>query len=523
MLKFRINSDDLSEPWQRAGRALVAGDSRVVPFRNPMLENMLIQSPGQTCIVVRERGRVPARDRVLSASGFHKALGALRRWPLDMLVLLIDHKARRVRLRSGRGGNAPVFLMPSDTALIGDWDPQCLLPEVTALRPGAAALFLRNFDMPYGPHTLFEGLELAVADSIVDWSPGQPLRHLSAPDWPQPRATALRPGGDPVAVALDMLKASMERMIHPDVCYGSELSGGLDSALVSIVAQDQLEGLFTFGLRLPEMDGQSERRLSMIERFGFEDHLFDLEKAVPLAPNSPRWEGIGSVPWEETYEEGVAHLLGQARELGVSAMFTGFGGDELCGLHPGEPPVPSHLAPFEPAGEERIDADFLTSDALSAMRGYAPETAPRAAIEGSALETVAYGAALYMRHGIWPIHPLCTPELARFCAALPWEWRAGRRIEREMLRRIGCPEIVAGSRRVDSFLPALASGMRNGSFAPVQRLFGGARLARLGLVDRDRLQRDFEDWRASGSDEAVLPFYSAASLELALRQTGIAP
>ncbi|WP_019955367.1 asparagine synthase-related protein [Yoonia vestfoldensis] len=530
MLSFRLDAGDLrgkwGVDWRHTGDRLVAAQSEIIPFANPMLQHLLILSPHTTCLIVRERGAgnapkaAPAEIRINDAD-LHRVVSRYLRWPLQLTLLLVDHRTGSVRLFAGQGGNAPVYLLEKGDVLLGHWDPQHLIPEVRKIDIGSAARFLRDFDMPYGPQTFYPDLHVLTEESTLDWRPGRGLRAVPPKPHPQPRSAALDPAADPVEIALDILSSALARSLPADVLVGTELSGGLDSALVSIIASRKQPGLQSFGLNLPGMPGQSERRDAVIARFGLKDHTRDLAMATPLFPGSPRWQGAGGAPWEETYDEAVGTLLAQAADLGIRAMLTGFGGDELCSLYPGEAPPPPHLAPLEPASETPCMPDFLTPSAQQALDRHRPVVAPRAALDSSALETVAFGAAVYMRHGIWPVHPLCSRELVRFCAMLPWDWRVGRRIEREMLRALDCPDLLAGCRHVDSFLPALATGFRTGSFDRIQALFADARIVRIGLVDQDRLQNGFAAWRNGGHDDAVLPYYSAACLELSLQRAGL--
>ncbi len=520
MLELRVARADLTRRWQVADGAVRFGASRIEPFRHKMLETCVLQGPERSALLVRERGRRPLRDKQLGAADFRRETRAAASWPLQYCLLIIDHARARLTLRQGRWGVAPVYLVDGGETLHGHWDPASLYPLLERVDLALAARFLATFDMPYARATLFPDLCLLTAEAEAAWGAGGRLRIAYPPPQRPPVPRRLRADAAPAATALAMLEQSIARWLHDDVGYGSELSAGLDSSLVSIALGRQRPNLRTFGLMLDDAPGQDRRRRELIAAFGFRDTALELRDWLPLAPDSPRWAGSGAVPWEETYAEAVNALLARAAGQGVEAMFTGFGGDELCPLYATEPPPPAELAERGPACEAESRPDFLDRPALAAMRARRPDRAPNAVVDASAIESAAFGSALYLRHGIWPIHPLCTPELARFCNSLPWDCRAGRAVERAMLRQLGCPASVWDASSQDSFLLSLASSLRDHARDRLRELFAAPRLAQLGLVEPERLRAAFADWCAGGEDEAAIPFYSAAILELALQRIG---
>ena len=520
MLKLRVERSDLARRWQVVDGAVRFGDSRIEPFRHKMLESCVIEGPGRSALLVRERGRRPLRDKRLDAADFRRETRSAASWPLQYCLLVVDHARARLTLRQGRWGVAPVYLVEGGKTLHGHWDPASLYPLLERVDLAVAARFLATFDMPYARATLFPDLQLLTAEAEAAWGEDEPLRIAYPPPVRPPVPRRLRADAAPAETALNMLERSISRWLHDDVSYGSELSAGLDSSLVSIALGRQRPRLRTFGLMLDDAPGQARRRQELFAAFGFRDTALELRDWLPLAPDSPRWAGTGAVPWEETYAEAVNALLAEAAGQGVEAMFTGFGGDELCPLYATEPPPPAELAERGPACEAPSSPDFLDGPALAAMRAGRPDRAPNALVDSSAIESAAFGSALYLRHGIWPIHPLCTPELARFCNSLPWDFRAGRAVERSMLRRLGCPASVWDSKSQDSFLLSLASSLRDHSHDRLRELFAEPRLAKLGLVEPERLRAAFADWCEGGEDEAAIPFYSAAILELALQRIG---
>ncbi|MFL6305271.1 MAG: hypothetical protein ACJ72H_17200, partial [Candidatus Sulfotelmatobacter sp.] len=145
------------------------------------------------------------------------------------------------------------------------------------------------------------------------------------------------------------------------------------------------------------------------------------------------------------------------------------------------------------------------------------DTAPATLAASSGISASACSSAMAMRHGLWTVSPLCTPELVGFCARLPLEWREDRAIERKLLEKRGCSPNVFRPPAPDDFSPACRLGMRSAGRSAILRLFGDSRLAAMGLIDPNRLLSDYRCWCEGNSSEGDLPFYATAVLEQTLR------
>lgn len=160
---------------------------------------------------------------------------------------------------------------------------------------------------------------------------------------------------------------------------------------------------------------------------------------------------------------------------------------------------------------------FLTPQARESL-GVRLDLPPRSASSESAMECAALSSARYLRHGIWPVHPLCTPELVHFCARLPPHWRHRRRIEREALSRAGISRRVTHPEHIDDFSPAMAAALRGPARGLVRELFGDPALHRMGVVDRRELSRAYDAWCEDGPLDEAVHYLAAAVTELCLRE-----
>lgn len=548
MLSFHLRADDLGAGWRATPAGFGCGSSVVEPLRHVALEEVAVTDGSRLAVCVRERchglsgpeaasGVPTGRLTDVGPDVLDRLTDELTAWPLQWHQLVVgpgpaSRPGPAAVVRAGVWGTAPVLLVATDDDLRGDWDPWRLLTASSATRldPVRAARYLAELDCAYASSSLFDGLRIVTERATATWAParaGRPVLTVDDPEpWPRPRAGALVPDADPVEAFREILAASVGRWagVVGDG-LGVELSGGRDSAIVAgTVARLRGGPVRSYGLELlgPSARDQRARRAELVRVLGLLDTAVPIDAHLPLAASGGRIAGgLPAVPWEEIYYEAMDALLGAAAADGTTVLLTGFGGDELCGLRPSE----LRELGVEPRPQPPLwdpVPTFLTPDAVAAL-SVPVEAPPRAASSASAVECAAYSAARYLRHGIWPVHPLCTPELVRFCARVPPAWRRRRRIERELLARYGCSEVVTHSRHPDDFSYALERSFVSAAREPLTWLFTDPLLARLGVVDEVRLRRQHADWLDHPERGSATPLYAAAITELCLRRTAGAP
>jgi asparagine synthase (glutamine-hydrolysing) len=167
----------------------------------------------------------------------------------------------------------------------------------------------------------------------------------------------------------------------------------------------------------------------------------------------------------------------------------------------GEPDVPAHLS--------RLAREAIGDTATTLDR------APVAPLFTSALEASAAVSTRFLRPGVWPVSPLCTPELVAFCGRLPREWGEGRGVQREALGRMECSAATTHPASTEDFGQVFDPGIKGDARALFTKLFEDSRLSELGLIDADRLRTDYARFCETGGDGTA--FYAAAVLELGLQ------
>lgn len=530
MLSFRLHAAGPASRWMPGRSGWVNSSSYIRPFDHPNLEHFCLATGDAAMFVVRERiAGVPSRhtDRisVVSRERFEEELTAARQWPLEQtIVVLRDGAAERATVYAGAWGTAPLYVTAANEALRASWDPAEIYPLLQALDDDLALEFLVRCGTPYAQRTVIKDLLMLTERAVAHWTPAgsprlrieEPPPVLSAP--PRP----LKTDADVLGAFGEILTASMARWIDVDgVVAAAELSGGLDSAIVAAVAARRLgRPLRTYGLRMPPPTGepQAARRQELIDRFAFVDRFLDAAAFPPLADGSRAASSV--IPWLEFYTEAFDALAALARKDGATTLLTGIGGDELLYLHRFE------LTERELELEERDEfADpgklppFLTPRArerfLDSRFGIA--RAPQPAAMLSAVQSAGTASPLAMRRGLWPVHPLCTPELVRFCSSLPREWREQRALERRFLAQLGCGPSVTNPEVTESFSGLMDHALRTASRSLLETLFAESRLADAGLIDPARLRREYRRYCAEGREGGDVTFWAVAILELTMR------
>jgi asparagine synthase (glutamine-hydrolysing) len=541
VLRFSIHRNDLRSQWRPSPNGWSAHASTIDPYRHQALEDFAVSSAARLLIVIRERlkdvspsSEPGSANQILDlpAKLFDEKLREALEWPLQFIALLISSDEAEPKLSIFNGGwaTAPVYLLESNEWLYGDWDCAGLYryTQAKALDGDRAAHFLVSFASPYSRQTIIPDIKLLTERSTATWEANNnDSRNLQIdypPELPSPSPRSLKPGADVLGMFQTIMQASMTRWFSDDLSIASELSSGLDSGIVSAVASAiRPESISTYGLLMPGDLGsdQQARRQELIERFRLRDRTIDALKFPPFYSEGSRLRHMRVAPWEECYYESVEAMLKLVSEDGNVCILTGVGGDELFYPHWQEMGLQEREALLEEVIYKRSEIpDFLTSVVVEAYHDSLDtlDRAPRSIIATSALEGVAHGSALYLKNGIWPINPFCTPELAWFCRSLPKQWRDNRDLQRQLLLHLGCSPKVTHPEVTESFSPVMESALRHSARPLITKLFENSCLADLGLLKPKPFLSMYSDYCDGIPVKAQdIHFYAAAVLELTVR------
>jgi asparagine synthase (glutamine-hydrolysing) len=187
-------------------------------------------------------------------------------------------------------------------------------------------------------------------------------------------------------------------------------------------------------------------------------------------------------------------------------VLTGIGGDELMSLLPQEQSSQA-IAAQAPA------PSWLTTRGRQLAREAAGGCGhPSTVVPETALLAAGCRAPTFLRHGVWPVNPLCTPELVRFCQWLPTHWRTRRRLQRERLARAGLDQTWLHPPRRENFAHVMRHALARYGVPMLEGFLPDLALADLGLVEPAAVRQALER-----NGPAMNLLYEVVNLELALR------
>ncbi|GBQ03270.1 hypothetical protein SSP531S_47400 [Streptomyces spongiicola] len=486
MLSMRLRLSDLQEPqWRSEGGRWSNGGSWIEPAN----VSSLVMEVNDQAPRVRVRVKECKRDEA------------------DFVELTME--PGEARLPAGVFGTAPLYLVERAGELYASWDLTALRPHLRADRlvPRVVARTLTR-QHRYTSQTLFEGVYRLTERAAATLTPSGLSIHYPVPAEHVREPRTLRPGVDPLA-ALDELLTDVIRQA-PTVTgrVGVELSGGADSGNVALaVKAARFPETYSFGLLVGGSTGkqQWERRRALAEHCGFLDTVTPAMQHPPFSPGGVRAVRKPHDPAGAFYQEAFDVVREQAAAWRCEVMFTGSGGDEINAHHSRtqvELPMPE---PVPWLGETAVRA-------LSEVNEY---LAPIPVLPVPTLMAFGMHNPGFLRAGIRPVSPLAHPRIVRFMEQLPHEYKRGKTLFRERIRRAGLPEWVAAPAEPESFLAVLETGLRSYGLPVLDDMLKESILVDLGYVDGKALAQA----RRNAGSAPVVPdlLCDVLALEVGLR------
>jgi asparagine synthase (glutamine-hydrolysing) len=200
------------------------------------------------------------------------------------------------------------------------------------VEPGGLAGFLVWGSVPE-PQTFWRGIQAVPAGCMLEAREGS--RHWALA--PLPKATA---PGAPSAV--EAIRGSVAAHLVSDVPVGVFLSGGLDSSLIAALAGKALgRPLTAVTLRFSEFEGGLSDEAPAAREIAARLGMPHTERVVTRQEFMTEWPAILDRMDQPTIDGPNTYLVAKAaRELGLKAMLSGLGGDEVMGSYPSFRDVP---------------------------------------------------------------------------------------------------------------------------------------------------------------------------------------
>jgi asparagine synthase (glutamine-hydrolysing) len=248
---------------------------------------------------------------------------------------IYDPRTRRLLLARDRFGIKPLFYAPQrDRLAFGSEIPALLeVPDIDT-RPDRQAIydFAALFYIP-APETFYTGIralqpgELLEAQwdgRTVDWRVRRYHQWSITPDVSMTLEEA-------VERTETLVTAAVHRQVESDVPIGSLLSGGIDSSVISAVAQRSGSGIRTFNVRFPEKSFDETWAAEAVAK-----HIGSQHTTLSMDTDQGTWEQINALllhpgqPFADSSFFAVNAVCRLMRKS-VTVALSGDGGDEAFG------------------------------------------------------------------------------------------------------------------------------------------------------------------------------------------------
>lgn len=245
---------------------------------------------------------------------------------------LYDRKQEVLLVGRDRVGIKPMYYSQLDGVLIFSSEIKAIL-QAKEVSPTENASILDEylcFRYLTGSRTFFSGIrKLAPGELLEVRQEGVTLRRYWKPSLGKSSLTV----NGLVTLIAEKMHDSVYRQLMADVPVGTQLSGGVDSSWVSIIAGKELSGIKSFSVGFDE-DGYDETTDAKIvaETGAFEYHEV-LSKAHEFSKILPKIIWFNDEPLTHANSVEIYNLCCYARDH-VKVLLTGEGADELFGGYP---------------------------------------------------------------------------------------------------------------------------------------------------------------------------------------------
>lgn len=418
---------------------------RFEPFDSPFIQTASIEKPSDTTLFVSEVGGFQnSGGGPVWTGGF----GSSSRQAVEVTVVQVPAAMIRIRRTSVPG--VPLYVSFNNGSLVISWRYEEAVRNIA--RPEADAEAARIY-VEHGPaltrETVIRGVSMLWPGESVEVV-GDTIRFI--PDCANEVVVpATLSNGARVTDALreliaENLRPFVEIAQHPLV----ELSGGFDSGCVGVAASGLRDDILSYGLIHGGVVGRQQRarRREIIDILGFDDHEYLADNNLELA--SLEIEEAQVTSFDDNQRIPCAYGVETHPSGPVDLIMTGVGGDELCLEH-----------------TFRREEWQLPGSASS-----------------SSLTVAAGRSDMFLRRGIWPVNPLCSPDVIDFCRSLPRPLRANRAINVLMLARAGMSDGFIYPRFAEGYGHSM---QREAAYFDFDAALDGSIVADLGFMDISQL------------------------------------
>lgn len=278
-----------------------------------------------------------------TSSDTEVVLEAWRRWGPDALprfrgmfaFAIFDERSKKLVLARDQLGIKPLHYLPRKDGVVFASELKSIVAALGSgmeADPGALVASLMYYWVPPDRCAIKGVAKLPPGSWAEFWPDGRSAVHLY---WDISKVASEAAVG-PSADLRSVIEASVEAHLVADVPVSSFLSGGLDSSIVSVLAQRRIPDLTAYTItfrpedqRVEAMPDDAVYARKLARQFGIELHEID---ASPDVVNLlPRIVDVLDEPVGDPAAINTLLMCEAARDAGVKVMLSGMGADELFG------------------------------------------------------------------------------------------------------------------------------------------------------------------------------------------------
>lgn len=385
----------------------------------------------------------------------------------------------------------PLFVAHQDSRLLLSNRIERLyeLLDMTQLNIGAGlAYYLLN--VPLNHNTFFKEISLLLERHRLEWRDNK-VRIIQPPHGKITNVIANRKDdpGDPKEFRKN-LEATLDRHWQAYASHGEIaavlMSCGLDSTTVAGYFADSGHVLPWVTACHPGKTGQGQAAQiqEMVDRFCSRSTLYHMDITTDYPLGTLMRGGLWRPFFhnQEVFE--VFHRLAfSLAEQNFTTIFTGFGGDELCGKD--EPVSVCEAAQF-PATIPLYFTRYFKTYAQASF-GYDHAALPPHPLLSRPLwdvNTNFYN--LFIDYNIWPVSPLCDPQLYLYCQTLPGIYRKEKNILRGYQYARRFPESIYAAPSKEYFATFFQRAVAQNLGPVVQSFLDRSVLGNLGMINTEQ-------------------------------------
>lgn len=518
MLKLQI-SGYFKEPWECKNNKLVQGENFIHPFESPYLENVFLNDGFINVFITRERNFQEEKNTIFNNSQSIRKVDSLqlnelinntKDSELEFIIVIINTQNEKTQLIKGISNNVPLYYINNSNLISASWDLNDLyrhlrLENIFNHRMLTSHLLL-NFN--YSNSTIYNDINILSERSEVTFNGFKSTIKLPEP-YPVHKERTIKNEINIFEVFSSLLRRKL--LIHGInlnnfIC---ELSGGLDSAIVAIIAaQINDKPIKTVGMIFNGDMGnqQKNRRREIVEKFHMIDTPAYINGFYPLKNNGETLSNGKASIYDEIYHDALQYSLSLST-LDGGAVLTGIGGDELSIVYE------SLGTCDKPMLQEKLqNHPFVIYNKLDEV-----VSLPHPPITRSAIMSAQARAPIFLKNGLWPINPLCCNQIVKFCQYLPKDTKENRKLHRDILNYHGISKHYIYPQIRENFSEFYETSIKVVNKKNIIKLIKKSQLHDMGYIDKKVLLKSFTEYCETNVDHNPLIYYIISSLEYNLK------